>query len=1426
MDQIAEGMTNASSALAAAGNDFKQSVALLTAANTTVQNASKASTALRTISARLRKTKSELDELGEAMTESQHDAMIKALANYKVSLVDVNGEYKSTYEIMQEIAAEWHNMTSMEQAAIAELVAGTRQQVVFYSIVEHFDEATNAMKAMSDSAGTLSESYNIYLGTTAAQLERFDIAWKTFSMDFVDSSTLKGIINIGTGLLNIADKLQRVNWLIPTIILGINTIKALKFGKSILESKKTIDMMVKSMIETGTVTEGLKQDFIKLTAAERQEIIQQITLDKTMSASQREALMLSLQQQGLATSTQLSGESAVAASVGVGTLAAAEGAAAGATNTLTVALKKLFASNPVGWVILIVSAIVSIGMGIAELHRKKKEAETDIEDLKESLESLANTAQQTASSMKDMNDRAGQIIPRFVELSKGIDSFGNKTSKLTDEEYAEFVDLSNQLADLFPQLKVGMDENGNAMLNLSGSADQLADSLYRVLEAQNTIARAELANNLDDAISTARSVKDLYEPEAIKSFNKLRDEFSRNGSVISGKVMEDLYAISNVSPEIQSIFDKLGGRLNATGGLELTILGNESEYINEEQFFKEFDALFEKTKDRLKADLDVMEAQDTIAWSYVKQSAMAWLQNQPAFKDTTEVARDLIQRIIGDIDLSKIDVADGAELNTYLYMNILKPINDMSASTQAAVNSFVSATSSFSNGRSSVKDMKSALTGVSKALKSAGTDAEMMKTVLDALGATELSEKIDVVTRSIQGEDEAVEEFVNSLSGSELENAYEMLTMSKTGELPLETVISQLNRMKTAADDAGKSLSEVLDLTGFMESLEKTASNISSVVSMMKKLKEGTALTAEEVIKLAAQYPELLEHSNLFVDKSVEGQQRLLNAVIESNRLQYESTIKTQVAELKAAMQRIERQSAAELYSTLGWARALAILNDPNVDMNAKENMIQGAQEAMRNQIAEKIKSIENFGSDLIDAALSGLDDIGVSNSGTIDVGGSSSGSSSNNPIAQWMSWAKHIRSIGAEKANNLGDAQYLIQLAQTIFDNIWNGVVSEDEARSYIEELVKGIKDLESKVKKSIDDLVSYRLKMLQEAKKQEKKDLEDRLSALKDFYSKQKDMLKDQRDEEKYLDEQAEKRKSVSDIQAQIDQLSYDDSAWAEKRRAELYSDLAGAQKELSEFESDHALDVATEFLDKQYEEQEASIQREIDAIEDILNDPNTLYNQALVEIQSSSEAIYKEMKEYGANNLNNGVNEAEKLLDAAAEAIATYNEYRDATVGRPTAYNGRFVPGSHGSNEIEWVIEDGYIIPVIRKGGYASGTPNASAGLHRIDENGTETIFTTAAGNTYRVFSHGDKVLDANSSSFLYEFAKSKGQNLKLLSGVGGGGGLSALSSGGGQVVVNTGNIIINGNADERTVSEIRRAQRENVEMILRELNRLNR
>ena len=52
----------------------------------------------------------------------------------------------------------WDKLSTMEQAALANSIAGVRQQSVFYSMIEQFQEASGAMEDMANSAGTLQES--------------------------------------------------------------------------------------------------------------------------------------------------------------------------------------------------------------------------------------------------------------------------------------------------------------------------------------------------------------------------------------------------------------------------------------------------------------------------------------------------------------------------------------------------------------------------------------------------------------------------------------------------------------------------------------------------------------------------------------------------------------------------------------------------------------------------------------------------------------------------------------------------------------------------------------------------------------------------------------------------------------------------------------------------------------------------------------------------------------------------------------------------------------------------------------------------------------------------------------------------------------------------------------------------------------------
>lgn len=462
-----------------------------------------------------------------------------------------------------------------------------------------------------------------------------------------------------------------------------------------------------------------------------------------------------------------------------------------------------------------------------------------------------------------------------------------------------------------------------------------------------------------------------------------------------------------------------------------------------------------------------------------------------------------------------------------------------------------------------------------------------------------------------------------------------------------------------------------------------------------------------------------------------------------------------------------------------------------------------------------------------------------------------------------------------------------------------------QDKWSTYRKAIQEIENDAKNAAKDALDELIDYRIDMLKKDVDKEKDALDKKLDNLKEFYDKQKEMLQDAADEEKYLDEQSEKRKSVTDIQSQLAQLEYDNSAWAEKRKAELKQELADAQKELDDFEKDHALELALDAIDDAYNSQEAQLKREMDALDEKLNDPNALYNQALTDIKNNSKnQLYYTMlmynRQYGDgkdSTVNDmwtkaygALDDYQKLFGKAYDGVTLKNEtgvkqttttWDTAKVSgtssanktttsatsattkttstkssSPSLSNGSsvtikktatnfsskskgvrmasFVPGGTytvyqtSGNEV-LIGRNGVYTGWVNKSdivGYATGTKRAKAGIHEIDEEGYETIFESADGARYKLFSGGEKVLNAKASNFLYDFANGGGEILeKIIKSALGGGIFDKIMPVVNNNEINMGDIIVQGSATEKTVSEIRRAERDNLKNMLQSLNKLN-
>ena len=143
-DGLATALKDSASALKTAQNDFYEASALAVSANTVVQDPAKVGAGLRTISLRLTGTEAarkELEELGEDVSDFQVTTtsklnqqimdLTRTQDGLSVSLLDMNGNYRSTYEILLDIAKVWDKIAEEDlatgenrQNALLEMMAG------------------------------------------------------------------------------------------------------------------------------------------------------------------------------------------------------------------------------------------------------------------------------------------------------------------------------------------------------------------------------------------------------------------------------------------------------------------------------------------------------------------------------------------------------------------------------------------------------------------------------------------------------------------------------------------------------------------------------------------------------------------------------------------------------------------------------------------------------------------------------------------------------------------------------------------------------------------------------------------------------------------------------------------------------------------------------------------------------------------------------------------------------------------------------------------------------------------------------------------------------------------------------------------------------------------------------------------------------
>lgn len=154
---------------------------------------------------------------------------------------------------------------------------------------------------------------------------------------------------------------------------------------------------------------------------------------------------------------------------------------------------KLGKSLLVGGGLALGTAALSYGIGVAidAIHAEERA----IEKADEALNKYRNDQEE----LKDQKKTVDELSESYVRLSTGVNTLTNDNMGLTVESYQEYLEVCNDIADMFPELINGYDAQGNAIIDLAGDVGILSNA-YK--QAQENAASLLLSDDNKDNIWT------------------------------------------------------------------------------------------------------------------------------------------------------------------------------------------------------------------------------------------------------------------------------------------------------------------------------------------------------------------------------------------------------------------------------------------------------------------------------------------------------------------------------------------------------------------------------------------------------------------------------------------------------------------------------------------------------------------------------------------------------------------------------------------------------------------------------------------------------------------------------------------------------------------------------------------------------------
>lgn len=505
--EIGEAMNNAASALAANGNSLQQAIAIVSAANATIQDVSKSSTAVRTIAARISKSTAELEELGEDAGSIMATAdLAKQMQAYGVAILDSNGQLKSTYAILNDLSKVWDNLDSTSRAAIANMLAGTRQQAAFYSIIQNWGDAQEIVSNSGEAMGSLMDAQATRLDSIEGKLEQLQATWESISQNILNSEIVKFFVDLLRWVGEVLNAITGFgDGFVPKVALIIGAMVALN---AVIPKLATLLNIVKSKLlllklEAGTTGASV--------------VLMLKTIGTALLEFMKKNAPLLIIVTLITLMSSLSGTAKGVVEVVVPAILLITAIILLSIKSIDAAVKGFMASNPIGWILAAITAVVMIVKGIVDL----------VKSLNPSYEDLKEKAKECKDAWEDTKEELEEVKNKIKEVQEAIDELNSK-DKLSIVDQQELQRLNQELELLKQQEAVKEEAAKVAQRDAMNAAEDALDKYKN----KNTIKDSDgnviksFDSRVYEALKDYRNSADRdWALKTIQEYNEVLDGF-------------------------------------------------------------------------------------------------------------------------------------------------------------------------------------------------------------------------------------------------------------------------------------------------------------------------------------------------------------------------------------------------------------------------------------------------------------------------------------------------------------------------------------------------------------------------------------------------------------------------------------------------------------------------------------------------------------------------------------------------------------------------------------------------------------------------------------------------------------------------------------------------------------------------------------